>query len=61
MQRRGAQRKSVPAFAIFQVSTAQNDQYIQPAYFEVVYSAILYCLKCLIYYSSGKLKLKFIY
>ena len=34
-QIRGVQRKSVPAFAVFQSITAQNNQYTKAAYFEV--------------------------
>lgn len=38
---RGDQRKPVLAFAVFQVPTTQNNQYIKVAYFGGAYSTIL--------------------
>ena len=40
-QMRGAQRKLSPAFTVFQVPTAQNNQYTEAAYFGAARSAIL--------------------
>ena len=42
-QVRGVERKPLPAFAVFQVPIAQNNQYAKVTYFEVTYSAILHC------------------
>ena len=37
----GVQRKPLPAFAVFQVPTAQNNQYTKVAYFRVACSKLL--------------------
>lgn len=41
---RGVRRKPVPAFAVLQVPTAQNNQYTTRAYFGVAYPEPLHCL-----------------